>query len=142
MGQDNDFFMLGVGMFKDFIKLYCIIDVRNFFFKFILFDGVVEGYVLVKNICNVLLFKSFKLLFIYGYFVKNFDENNLIDGFFFWLMGLGFFDYQEFGVGFFGWLGVILGMIGIVFNGILYFGGGLGVIFQFFVILLYDVIFQ
>ncbi|KAK0739900.1 glycoside hydrolase superfamily [Apiosordaria backusii] len=142
MGQDKDFPGPGVGMPKDLTKPHRIVDARNSSFKSTLFDGAVEGHVLVKNIRKALPLKTPKLLSIYGYSAKNPDENNPTDGLSPWLMGSGSFDYQEFGAGFFGWSGATPGTTGIAFNGTLYSGGGSGATSQSLAISPYDAIIQ
>ncbi|KAK3499907.1 glycoside hydrolase [Neurospora hispaniola] len=49
MGQDTHFPTPGIGMVSDITKPHMIVDARNSTFRSTLFDGAVEGHVLVKN---------------------------------------------------------------------------------------------
>jgi beta-glucosidase len=76
MGQDKGFPEPGVGMPSDLTKPHPIVDARNVSSKQILFDGAVEGHVLVKNTKSALPLKKPKLLSVYGYSAKNPDQWN------------------------------------------------------------------
>lgn len=77
MGQDQGFPIPGVGMPADLNKPHTIVDARNATSKPILFDGAVEGHVLVKNFNNTALpFKTPpQLMSIFGYSAKAPDHN-------------------------------------------------------------------
>ncbi|KAH8195297.1 hypothetical protein TruAng_010546 [Truncatella angustata] len=76
MGQDQDFPAPGIGMPADLTKPHTIIDARNSSFKQVLWDGAVEGHVLVKNINSALPLQKPKMLSLYGYSARNPDQWN------------------------------------------------------------------
>lgn len=125
MGQDQDFPEPGVGMPADLTRPHRIVDARNSSFRSTLFDGAVEGHVLVKNIRNALPLQRPRMLSIFGYSAKNPDRNNPTGGLSPWLYGSESFNYTEFGAGFFGWSDDA-GRTAIAFNGTIYSGGGSG----------------
>lgn len=69
-GQDDGFPDLGVGMPADMTKSHKIVDARNNTSKSILYDGAVEGHVLVKNVNNALPLKRPLLISVFGYSAK------------------------------------------------------------------------
>jgi beta-glucosidase len=102
-----------------------VIDARNSSSRSTLFDGAVEGHVLVKNIRNALPLQSPKMLSVFGYSAKNPDKTNPSGGLSPWLFGADSFNWTEFGAGFLGWSGDV-GKTAIAFNGTIYSGGGSG----------------
>jgi len=127
MGQDADFPTPGVGMPSDLAKPHQIVDARNSSFKSVLFDGAVEGHVLLKNKDNALPLKAPRLLSIFGYSAKAPDQNNFAGGLSPWTFGVESFSYQEFFSGF------IAGQVsnnhtGIAINGTIISGGGSGAV--------------
>lgn len=75
MGQDKDFPTPGIGMASDLTKPHMIVDARNSTFRFTLFDGAVERYVLVKDTRSALPLSSPVQLSVFGYSTKNPDHN-------------------------------------------------------------------
>ena len=68
MGQDSGFVdPPGVGIASSVFEPHEVVIARNPSTKSILFDGAVEGHVLVKNSNNTLPLKSPKLLSLFGY---------------------------------------------------------------------------
>lgn len=141
MGQDKDFPQPGIGMAVDLTKPHRIVDARNSSFRSTLFDGAVEGHVLVKNIRNALPLKEPKMLSIFGYSAKNPDHNYPTPGLSPWLWGSESFNYTEFSGKFFGYSGEF-GHTTIAFNGTLYSGGGSGATSQSTVMSPYDGLMQ
>ena len=141
MGQDKDFPQPGVGMPSDLTKPHRIVDGRNSSFRSTLFDGAVEGHVLVKNIRNALPLKTPKMLSIFGYSAKNPDHNYPGGGLSPWLWGSESFNYTEFGGQFFGF-SKEPGHTNIAINGTIYSGGGSGATSQSTVLSPYDVLVQ
>ncbi|KAI1875203.1 hypothetical protein JX265_004261 [Neoarthrinium moseri] len=76
MGQDQGFPDPGVGMPQDLTKPHAIVDARNESSKQILFDGAVEGHVLVKNIRSALPLQKPKIMSLFGYSARNPDQWN------------------------------------------------------------------
>ncbi|KAK6865022.1 glycoside hydrolase family 3 protein [Apiospora arundinis] len=76
MKQDEDFPEPGFGMPPDLTKPHRIVDARNISSKRILFDGAVEGHVLVKNSAGALPFRKPRMLSLYGYSARNPDQWN------------------------------------------------------------------
>lgn len=124
MGQDEDFPTPGIGMASDLTKPRNVVDARNSTFRSTLFDGAVEGHVLVKNTRNTLPLSNPKMLSIFGYSAKNPDHNGPSLGSSAWVFGAQSFNYDEFSNGFFG--SAAVGNTPIAFNGTLYSGGGSG----------------
>ncbi|KAG7289631.1 hypothetical protein NEMBOFW57_006003 [Staphylotrichum longicolle] len=141
MGQDKDFPQPGIGMAVDLTKPHRIVDARNSGFRSTLFDGAVEGHVLVKNIRSALPLKEPKMLSIFGYSAKNPDHNYPTPGLSPWLWGSESFNYTEFSGKFFGYSGEF-GHTTIAFNGTLYSGGGSGATSQSTVMSPYDALMQ
>ncbi|KAA8634208.1 hypothetical protein SMACR_06603 [Sordaria macrospora] len=124
MGQDENFPTPGIGMASDLTKPRNVVDARNSTFRSTLFDGAVEGHVLVKNTRNTLPLSNPKMLSIFGYSAKNPDHNGPSLGSSAWVFGAQSFNYDEFSNGFFG--SAAVGNTPIAFNGTLYSGGGSG----------------
>lgn len=64
-----------------------IVDARDPASKSVLFDGAVEGHVLVKNDRGALPLKSPKLLSVFGYDAKAPDTMDIGSGFSSWVLG-------------------------------------------------------
>jgi beta-glucosidase len=126
VGQDKDFPKPGVGMPSDLSKPHNIVDARNSSSKSVLFDGAVEGHVLLKNKDNALPLKSPRLLSIFGYSAKAPDQNNIGGGLSPWTFGVESFDYQQFFSGFAA--GEVGNKSGIAINGTIISGGGSGAV--------------
>ncbi|KAI1389655.1 glycoside hydrolase family 3 protein [Hypoxylon trugodes] len=76
LGQDQDFPEPGIGMPADLSKPHDIVDARNISSQKILFDGAVEGHVLLKNEKNALPLKKPRMLSVFGYSAKSPDQWN------------------------------------------------------------------
>ncbi|KAK7969418.1 beta-glucosidase [Apiospora saccharicola] len=76
MKQDQEFPAPGFGMPSDLTKPHRIVDARNVSSKQILFDGAIEGHVLVKNINDALPLRKPRMLSLYGYSARNPDQWN------------------------------------------------------------------
>jgi beta-glucosidase len=77
LGQDSpDYPAVGVGMPVDLSAPHKIVDARDPASKQVVFDGGVEGHVLVKNTGSLPL-KSPKLLSLFGYDAKSPDTYNI-----------------------------------------------------------------
>ncbi|EGO60556.1 hypothetical protein NEUTE1DRAFT_119714 [Neurospora tetrasperma FGSC 2508] len=124
MGQDTDFSTPGIGMVSDITKPHMIVDAKNSTFRSTLFDGAVEGHVLVKNTRSALPLSSPVLLSVFGYSAKNPDHNGPTIGSSAWVFGAESFNYDEFTSGFFG--SAAVGNTPIAFNGTPYSDGGSG----------------
>ena len=141
MRQDEDFPRPGIGMATNLVQPHRIVDARNSSFKSTLFDGAVEGHVLVKNIRNALPLNKPKMMSVFGYSARNPDQNGPTGGISPWMFGAGSFDYEEFGNGFFG-NNADAGATPIAFNGTIYSGGGSGATSQSMVVSPFDAIVQ
>lgn len=73
MKQDSDFPDPGIGMPADISKPHKIVDARDPDAQDVIFDGAVEGHVLVKNDKETLPLKSPRVLSVYGYSAKSPD---------------------------------------------------------------------
>jgi beta-glucosidase len=124
MSQDQDFPEPGVGMPSDLAKPHEIVDARNTSFKSVLFDGAVEGHVLLKNKNKALPLKSPRLLSIFGYSAKAPDQNTIGGGLSPWTFGVEAFDYNEFFSGFVA--GEVANHTAIAPKGTIISGGGSG----------------
>jgi len=71
MGQDQNYPTRGVGITADVTLPHTIVDAKDPVAKSTLFQGAVEGHVLVKNTNNALPLKSPKLLSIFGYSARS-----------------------------------------------------------------------
>ncbi|KAI0376943.1 glycoside hydrolase family 3 protein [Hypomontagnella monticulosa] len=79
MGQDEGFLTPGIGMPAVLTLPHEKIDARNISEKPTLFDGAVEGHVLVKNVNNTLPLSKPGSLFLAGYSAKAPDQNGPSD---------------------------------------------------------------
>ncbi|KAJ5477490.1 hypothetical protein N7539_007634 [Penicillium diatomitis] len=129
MGQDDAKFpALGVGMPANISEPHELVNALTPDAKPVLFDGAVEGHVLVKNVNNSLPLKSPKLISVFGYDAKapdasmpsgkNFIENP-------WMLGLQPAVFQS-GQVFVNTSPNIPNDFQIAFNGTLSVGGGSG----------------
>ncbi|KAH7182337.1 glycosyl hydrolase family 3 N terminal domain-containing protein [Fusarium flagelliforme] len=75
LGQDMEFKNPGFGMPADISKPHRAVDARNAFHRSTLYQGAVEGHILVKNVNHSLPLKAPKMLTVYGYSAKNPDQN-------------------------------------------------------------------
>ncbi|KAK1760524.1 glycoside hydrolase superfamily [Echria macrotheca] len=141
LGQDKDFPKPGVGMALDLTKPHEIVDARNISSRTTLFDGAVEGHVLVKNIRSALPLDKPKMLSLFGYSAKNPDTNNPTGGISAWNFGASSWNYTEFTDGFFGTANPA-GSTPIAAGGTLYCGGGSGATSQGTVISPFDAMVQ
>lgn len=126
LNQDTDFPQPGVGMPQDLTKPHAIVDARNSSFKSVLFDGAVEGHVLLKNENNALPLKSPRILSIFGYSAKVPDLNNVGSSFSPWTYGIESSNFTEFTSGFAA--GQVTEHTAIAINGTIISGGGSGAI--------------
>lgn len=129
--QDKDFPTPGIGMPADLTKPHEVVDARNASAKPTLFDGAVEGHVLVKNADNALPLDSskMKLISIFGYSAKAPDHNtpdgaDITDLFGAWTIGTQAANVTEVNLGWFGNLSIAYSDIAP--NGTLVSGGGSG----------------
>ncbi|KAI2607957.1 glycoside hydrolase family 3 protein [Hypoxylon sp. NC1633] len=74
MGQDASFPAIGQGMPGDLTKPHQRVIAKSPSNKEILLQGAVESHVLLKNINNALPLKSPKLISLFGYSAKSFDQ--------------------------------------------------------------------
>ena len=89
MGQDSGLPATGVGMPLDIVAPHDIVDARNPAAKPYLFQGAIEGHVLVKNIDNALPLLNPKMLSLYGYSATYPRDNDppMAGGFGAWTLG-------------------------------------------------------
>lgn len=128
VGQDKNFPEPGVGMPADITAPHTVVDARNSSFKSVLFDGAVEGHVLLKNEDSVLPLKSPRLLSIFGYSAKAPDQNDVGAGLAPWVYGAESYNYQDFLDGF-AYSDVDVGdFAAIAINGTIISGGGSGAV--------------
>ena len=102
MGQDKGFPKPGIGMPTDPSKPHTIVDARNESSRPVLFDGAVEGHVLLKNTKNALPLRKPRLLSIFGYSAKLPDANDVSIGTTAWTLGGESFEIEELQSGFAG----------------------------------------
>ncbi|KAK0652300.1 glycosyl hydrolase family 3 N terminal domain-containing protein [Cercophora newfieldiana] len=140
-GQDKAFPRPGIGMPTDLTKAHQIVDARNISSRSTLFDGALEGHVLVKNIRNALPLEKPRMLSIFGYSAKNPDRNTPTGGLSAWTFGTESFNHSEFMGGFFGTADPG-GSTPIAQYGTLYSGGGSGATSQGTVISPFDALVQ
>ncbi|KAH9890234.1 glycosyl hydrolase family 3 N terminal domain-containing protein [Xylariomycetidae sp. FL2044] len=144
MEQDQpDFPAPGVGIPADLNAPHEVIDARNASAKPTLFDGAVEGHVLVKNVDNALPLKSsdMKLVSLFGYSArapaKNTPEPAPVNASFSaWSVGTQSANLTELNLGFFGDLNITYSPIAP--NGTIVSGGGSGASAQSLVSAPYD----
>jgi beta-glucosidase len=111
-------------MAADLTKPHKIVDARNSSFKSVLFDGAVEGHVLLKNTNNALPLKTPKLLSIFGYSAKAPDWSDVGGILSPWYYGAEPANVYEILTGFTS--GSAAGFSTIAFNGTMICGGGSG----------------
>lgn len=135
IGQDKNFPKPGVGLIGDINQPHQIVDARNSSDKPTIFDGAVEGHVLVKNIRNALPLKKPKMLTIYGYSAKKPDETNFEPGSFpQWIWGPQGMSYDDIRTGMLNSNQMIPGIPGgqqarpMALNGTIVSGGGSGTV--------------
>lgn len=109
MKQDTNHPEPGVGMPKDLSLPHKIVDARNASAKSTLFEGAVEGHVLVKNTDNALPLdgSKMKMISLFGYSAKAPDTNNYAKPapgaiFAAWNMGASSGNLVELNIGFMG----------------------------------------
>lgn len=140
-GQDKTFPTPGIGMPADLTRAHRIVDARNISSRSTLFDGALEGHVLVKNIRNALPLDKPRMLSLFGYSAKNPDRNTPTGGLSPWVFGTESFNHTEFMGGFFGTADPS-GSTPIAQYGTLYSGGGSGATSQGTVISPFDALVQ
>ncbi|KAL1874818.1 hypothetical protein Daus18300_003359 [Diaporthe australafricana] len=125
LGQDQDFPTPGIGLPQNLNKPHSIIDARNSSFKSTLFDGAVEGHVLVKNTKNALPFGKPRMLSLFGYSATQPGQYNIEPpGGTVWTLGAEAADPLSVLQGFLGNLTYPFDQIAP--NGTLFCGGGSG----------------
>lgn len=124
MGQDEaaEFQVPGFGMPVDLNAPHEIVDARDPSFRPILFQGAVEGHVLVKNEGALPLSKP-KVMGVYGYDAKGWDISTTGAGFSAWKMGTYPVSIEEV-LG--GWFGADVPRSSAGLNGTMLTGGGSG----------------
>lgn len=127
MGQDKDYPEPGVGMPIDLFAPHKVVDARNPASRQTIFNGAVEGHVLVKNTNKALPLKSPRLLSLYGYDAKNPNQNNPAPGFSSWVLGYETGDYLQALGGFIG-TPQTLPLPQVAINGTIISGGGSGAV--------------
>lgn len=123
MNQDTDFPTLGIGMPANINEPHEIIDARQKSSQKILFDGAVEGHVLVKNENNALPLKEPRMLSLFGYDAPIWDVYGSSGSLDSWAFGAEPVSFQEV-IGGFTNANTSHSAIGI--NGTMIFGGGSG----------------
>lgn len=144
LGQDSPGFPSpGYGLPKNLSLPHEIVDARNTSARQTLFDGAVEGHVLVKNINNALPLQSasLRMLSLFGYSAKAPDVNNLEPtppGILFdaWGLGVASANLTETSDGFLGNLNLTYSSIAP--NGTIISGGGSGTVSHNFYSAPYD----
>ncbi|KAM0471674.1 hypothetical protein ACHAP7_008938 [Fusarium lateritium] len=128
LNQDKDTLVPGHGLPKDLWAPHPIVDARNKSGKSTLWDGAVEGHVLVKNTNKTLPLKSnLKLVSLFGYSHKAPDKNNPEPAsamFSAWAIGAQSANITELNGGFLGNLNLTYSAIAP--NGTIVSGGGSG----------------
>lgn len=130
---------------EDLLVPHEIVDARDPASKSTLFDGAVEGHVLVKNINGALPLNSseMKLISLFGYSARAPDKNNQEEAttgeyFSAWTLGVQSANLTELNAGFFGDLE--LAVSAIAPNGTIVSGGGSGATSQSLISAPYDAI--
>ena len=77
VGQDKGYPPPGIGMPVDLSAPHTAIDGRKLSSRQLLYQGALEGHVLVKNTDNALPLQKPKMLSVFGYSAKSPDWNNL-----------------------------------------------------------------
>ncbi|ORX38353.1 beta-glucosidase [Kockovaella imperatae] len=91
LDQQKHFEKPGIGMPGDLTAPHVAIDARDKRFKKTLYEGAVEGHVLLKNEGHALPLKKPKILSIFGFSARATDQNSLSDG---WLGGWAPYESQ------------------------------------------------
>ncbi|EPS27960.1 putative beta-glucosidase [Penicillium oxalicum 114-2] len=128
MGQDTKFPALGVGMPANMSEPHSFVNALTPDAKPVLFEGAVEGHVLVKNVNNTLPLKSPQLISVFGYDAKAPDASMPSGKFFIenpWMLGLQPAVFQS-GEVFVNTSPNIPDDFQVAFNGTLSVGGGSG----------------
>lgn len=135
LGHDKGFPKPGIGMPADINQPHQIVDARNSSDKTTIFDGAVEGHVLVKNLRNALPLKKPKMLTIYGYSAKKADKTNFEPGLFpQWVWGPESMNYDDIKTGMLNAADMLPGTARaeqtrpIAINGTIFSGGGSGAV--------------
>jgi beta-glucosidase len=76
MGQDQNYTTPGIGLPADLGQSHMAINARDSASKQTLFDGAVEGHVLVKNTRNVLPLRKPKMISVFGYDAVSPSQND------------------------------------------------------------------
>ncbi len=76
MGQDENYTTPGIGLPADLTQPHTVVNARDPSAKSTLFDGAVEGHVLVKNENNALPLQKPSLISVFGYDAVFANENN------------------------------------------------------------------
>lgn len=121
-------------------KTHKIVDARNESSRSVLFDGAVEGHVLLKNEKKALPLKKPNLLSIFGFSAKAPDNNNVGSGVAPWNLGAESFSFEDLLSGFIA--GDVSERPAIAFNGTIVSGGGSGATSQSRIISPFDAITQ
>jgi beta-glucosidase len=131
MKQDSDFPAPGYGMPANLSAPHEIVDARDKCAKPVLFDGAVEGHVLVKNSNNALPLdgSKMKLISLFGYSARAPNTNNYANPvgremFNSWSIGVQSANRTEVNMGWFGNLNLTYSAIAP--NGTIVSGGGSG----------------
>jgi beta-glucosidase len=125
LGQDKNYPEPGLGMPSAILGPHEPVNAKRPSSKQILFDGAIEGHVLVKNSNNALPLKSPKLLSLYGYDAKAPDQNSPSAGLGSWTLGWESGNVNEALPGFYG-TPLILPISQVAINGTIISGGGSG----------------
>ncbi|KAF4475779.1 beta-glucosidase M [Fusarium agapanthi] len=145
LGQDTDFKSPGFGLPRDLSTPHQAVDARDPSFRSTLYQGAVEGNVLVKNVNYALPLKAPKMLTVYGYSAKNPDQNGFAaipgaPGVSQWTFGLG--SVADPINGFAVLSGGSPNPADIAFNGTIVSGGGSGATSQSLIISPFDALVQ
>jgi beta-glucosidase len=130
MGQDKGFPEPGIGMPSDLSKSHKIVDARNASDRPVLYNGAVEGHVLLKNERNALPLRTPKLLSIFGFSARAPDQNNPGGSYSAWTVGGESTSLEE----------VI--NAGVALNGTIVSGGGSGATSQSLIVSPFDAVVQ
>lgn len=126
MGQDQGFPEPGIGMPADLTAPHDIVDGRDPAYRSVIYQGAVEGHVLVKNKNNALPLKAPRLLSLFGYSAKAPDTEDIGSGFGSWGLGAESFNVELLIAGFTGQSAGSSPSPAIAINGTIVSGGGSG----------------
>ncbi|KAH8888446.1 putative beta-glucosidase [Thozetella sp. PMI_491] len=143
-GQDNGFPEPGIGMPANLSLLHDKVEGRNFADKPIIFQGAVEGHVLVKNVNNALPLKRPSVLYVAGYSAARPTQNSASgSSLSYWMWLLGFESAPD---GIQGLFSSFAGMEGpspgVALGGTIISGGGSGATAQSTFIAPFDALLQ